>query len=649
MCYLYKYRILLDAYLWEKNTSSLVQFSEEDFFLKNSFLIENSIKIFKENSFNRIVIEKLDEQNPKYNNENYKYLGNIIKEKEKYFFEPLLIDLGNDKESINEVPWLIYNTKTEPEINHSYIIKEGDILKMGNAIFKIKMIQINENGNEPKGENTETENNNNNTLIISGSANNSLELNNYKINDINIASTKIKVKRNSNAQSEKNAKLNEEALPISKPNNPENFVKIEKSKDKIRQKNKNKICRICYQEEDDVLLNPLIRPCKCSGSMKYIHLKCLLHWLKSRTANSPIMNSNNENFNVYYINQKTECELCKQLFPDYIKHNDIKYCLIDFDYAQESKIKENNNNQNYINTNMDINANNNNNSKINNENHNNFIVIDTVFPLTDTNRYRYIVKFNNNNEMKIGRGLDNQLILNEITVSRNHCILKLEKNKYGKYDIKMEDQSSKFGSLILLQSNKIEIIKGKPLHMQISNVHFVIQYKKYNSLLSCCDVEVVDEKNSYEKINNRAVRNKNVVNILTEVASDDGGENDNSNNKEKKDNISVMKKEIKKDNNIKNDEDIKVLLLNNNANSSVNLHNQKDNENIKTNPKEEGEKKDENENKDNNEDISKDNDNLNENKDNDKVNNKEEKKEVDKKSENNKEEINDSIEVEEEK
>ena len=151
----------------------------------------------------------------------------------------------------------------ELEIHHSYIIKEGDIMKMGNAIFKIKMVQISENGNEPKRENNETENNNNNTLIISGSASNSLELNNYKVNDINIASTKIKVKRNSNAQSEKNVKLNAEPLYTPKPNLQENFVKIEKSKDKIKQK--NKICRICYQEEDDVLLNPLIRPCKCSG------------------------------------------------------------------------------------------------------------------------------------------------------------------------------------------------------------------------------------------------------------------------------------------------------------------------------------------------------------------------------------------------
>ncbi len=62
----------------------------------------------------------------------------------------------------------------------------------------------------------------------------------------------------------------------------------------------------------------------------------------------------------------------------------------------------------------------------------------------------------NNNELKIGRRLDNQLVLNEITVSRNHCLLKLQKNKYNNYEIEMGDQNSKFGSLFLLQSNKLK-------------------------------------------------------------------------------------------------------------------------------------------------------------------------------------------------
>jgi len=39
-------------------------------------------------------------------------------------------------------------------------------------------------------------------------------------------------------------------------------------------------CRVCFDghEED----NPLIEPCLCSGSMKYIHHTCMLHWLQVR-------------------------------------------------------------------------------------------------------------------------------------------------------------------------------------------------------------------------------------------------------------------------------------------------------------------------------------------------------------------------------
>ena len=550
------------------------------------------MKLYKDNILNRIIVEKIDVEDSKYNKDNYKFLGNIIKEKDKYYFNPLLIDLGNDKENVNDVSWLIYNKKTEPEINRSYIIKEGDIIKMGNVIFQIKMIQINENEDELNKNNNDIESNNN-TLLISGSCNHSLVLNqNY--DNINIASKKMNTKRNStNSEKKKN-------LP------PEKDEKISEEKNFAKQTKKNKICRICYQEEDDILLNPLIRPCKCSGSVKYIHLKCLLNWLKSRTSNNTSTNSSNNNndyFNAYFINQRTECELCKELFPDYIKHHNIKYCLIDFDYAQENKIKENNNNneQNYQNTNMD---NNNFNSSKNNNEKSNFIVLDTVFPLTDNNKYRYIVKFNKKNEMNIGRGLNNQLVLNEITVSRNHCLFKLQKNKNGNYEIIMEDEISKFGTLILVQTDKIEIIKGRPLHLQVSNVHLVMEIKKNNSLLSCCNAEVIDNKNSYEKMNYRAVKNKNIINILTEINSDDGGDNERKENKNKNG------KEITT--NKKNEENKKILLLNKNNNKNADSNtNQNDNENKKTIPKENCNKnnipkienKDDNKNEDNNDSV----------------------------------------------
>ena len=576
-------RLLIESYLWEKNSSTLVQFSEEDYFLKNSFTVQNSIKLYKDLTFNRTIIENLNEENSKYKDGNYRLLGNIINEKGKYFFVPLLIELGNDRENTNDVAWLIYNTKANPEINQSYILKEGDIIKMGNAIFQIKMIQISENDEEANGKINELESNNN-TLIISGSANQSLILNkNYANENLNITAKKINVKNNKNIRIEK--KYNSLKVPESNE-----FQKLPNEKDIISKKTTNKICRICYQEEDDILLNPLIRPCKCSGSMRYIHLKCLLHWLKSRTSNSQIINHSNENFNAYFLNQRTECELCKQLFPDYIKHNNIKYCLIDFDYAQENKIKGSNNNaQNYVNTNMDNNINQNSNK--NKEEKNNFIILDTIFPLTDNNKYRYIVKFDENNEMRIGRGLDNQLVLNEITVSRSHCLLKLEKNKYGKFEIKMQDESSKFGTLILVQSNKVEIIKGKPLHIQISNIHFIIQYKK-NIKLSCCNVSEVDDKNSYEKFNGRAVKTKNVINVLSEINSDDENNNINKDDKNK-DSKEIKINKNKEPNNI-------VLSLNKNNDSN---NEQNNNENMKTIPKENSEKKEDNVKNENKEEI----------------------------------------------
>jgi E3 ubiquitin-protein ligase DOA10 len=42
------------------------------------------------------------------------------------------------------------------------------------------------------------------------------------------------------------------------------------------------VCRICLEpEEEDPIkleLNPLITPCKCSGTMRHIHIDCIKSW-----------------------------------------------------------------------------------------------------------------------------------------------------------------------------------------------------------------------------------------------------------------------------------------------------------------------------------------------------------------------------------
>ena len=60
----------------------------------------------------------------------------------------------------------------------------------------------------------------------------------------------------------------------------------------------NQLCRICYSTSDE---EPLITPCKCSGTMKYIHQSCLMTWLKSGSK---------------------QCEVCKESyrFRKYVRH-----------------------------------------------------------------------------------------------------------------------------------------------------------------------------------------------------------------------------------------------------------------------------------------------------------------------------------------
>jgi hypothetical protein len=37
-------------------------------------------------------------------------------------------------------------------------------------------------------------------------------------------------------------------------------------------------CRFCFEGSDDENAGTLVEPCRCSGSLKYVHLKCLQRW-----------------------------------------------------------------------------------------------------------------------------------------------------------------------------------------------------------------------------------------------------------------------------------------------------------------------------------------------------------------------------------
>lgn len=59
------------------------------------------------------------------------------------------------------------------------------------------------------------------------------------------------------------------------------ITQIQNSKFKTQNSNRNdfentEICRLCFEPEDDIDGGLFLNPCKCIGSMKWIHKRCLL-------------------------------------------------------------------------------------------------------------------------------------------------------------------------------------------------------------------------------------------------------------------------------------------------------------------------------------------------------------------------------------
>jgi hypothetical protein len=71
-------------------------------------------------------------------------------------------------------------------------------------------------------------------------------------------------------------------------------------------------CRVClcfYNDND----NPIISlPCKCSGSVAFIHVTCLQEWLKSKIIGRKSQGC------AQYSWKDFECDICKTLYPSIV-------------------------------------------------------------------------------------------------------------------------------------------------------------------------------------------------------------------------------------------------------------------------------------------------------------------------------------------
>ena len=390
----------------------------------------------------------------------------------------------------NNSTWFSLKNLKKDKNNKSNMFKinEGDVIKIGKIIIRIRKIKF------------ESERKMNNKFLNIDINNSNYELTNSYLSErmsdlMEIGPNKILSNKSNNSENKKQKEMNnydnntkgnieeekeKEILSLKynsdmKKRNyitPEKIILEEKPKN-ISSNSNSKICRICYLEEDTDK-NPLIQPCSCSGSLKYIHLDCLRQWIGTRNWTRV---ESNENCCIYLI-KEIDCELCKNKLPDYIRHKNKLYKIIEF----KTEFK-------------------------------NYISFENLTLDKQKNKFIYVINLDTKKEIKIGRGHESNIILSDISVSRVHCILNIH-NK----NIYLEDNEAKYGTLVLIQTQRLKVIDNIELNLQIGRTFINCKIKRPFKFFKCCNnVNEVSNYNLYFKQNAKKIVMKKVMTVKTEV------------------------------------------------------------------------------------------------------------------------------------
>ena len=165
--------------------------------------------------------------------------------------------------------------------------------------------------------------------------------------------------------------------------------------------------RICYGKEEDEEENPLIEPCNCSGSMKYIHYLWAKKWIEDR-----LTIESNEDVKTYTW-ERVKCELWNSKFKSIIIKNNRHIKLF-----EKEKLEE------------DVS-----------------LTLDLVYP--DDIKMLYWLKINKYEDYKkfrIGRSQTCDIKINQETISRIHAKINFEDDEFF-----IKDLDSTYGTMVLLK------------------------------------------------------------------------------------------------------------------------------------------------------------------------------------------------------
>jgi hypothetical protein len=149
-----------------------------------------------------------------------------------------------------------------------------------------------------------------------------------------------------------------------------------------------------------------------------------------------------------------------------------------------------------------------------------------------------VVSLDNKDFISIGRATESDLSLAELSVSRNHCLIHKDNGK-----LYLEDNISKFGSLVLIQNKNMIVNDFMSLKIQVKKTYIRFKLEiPFSFSWNCCGREDTKERLDYQ------IQNKKAFNLMScFVIKEDNNnilesDNNDDNEKEKKE-IELIDKE----------------------------------------------------------------------------------------------------------
>ena len=461
---------------WKKETDDLFDFEANDIektelnikeFNSKFYLIYNNEQISLINSSKELIEKYRENQIKTQDNKDHTFLiiaeFSLSSSSSFKICNPILsYDL---RQKIGDITCLSRSWRLSKK-NEENLIGIGDIIKLGRVRLKIETICF-----KDIYESCQISNNimKNKIKLKYGST---LPHNNLNLNKLNNnMNTNINNSQNeSNLEDDKNNNIEKNK----KDKNIENLDDISANSEK--NSTSRPTCRICYLLNSDIE-NPLVSPCKCNGSMKYIHFKCLKHSIEVNLTKKIELNYK------YYIWKNYSCEICKEEYPKYLKIKDSLYPLVDLEIGFSSYITFD------------------------------YALYDDIRRKT-SRKGILVIKINEDTDediITLGRSQNNRVKLKDISVSRSHCnIIKRKNNLF------IVDKGSKFGSLIYvnkaininIKNSEETIISGRhwfSIKLE-ENSNF---FSKLFSSTKCCQCSEVnknfdiDIEHLEEKVDNK--------------------------------------------------------------------------------------------------------------------------------------------------